>query len=186
MKAHYLFLFLFPISPFKIHSEIYNFTLKRILDDNPSAEEDNDIMQRNNSNHPSTNHSKKQELEFQENLLKKDGQLTEMDRVVRSLEDEMKRLRIEVNARRESEEQMKQVLKEYEKTISELIAEKEKERERFELEKSRLEEERDQAAQDLQNVEAAFADVHRKVSFKAIASIVYNINKFFFPLKLFT
>ena len=38
-----------------------------------------------------------------------------MDRVVKSLEDEMKRLRMEVNARRESEEQMKQVLKEYEK-----------------------------------------------------------------------
>ena len=144
------------------------FYIKTYLDDNPSAEEDNDIMQRNNSSHPSTNHSKKQELEFQENLLKKDGQLTEMDRVVRSLEDEMKRLRVEVNARRESEEQMKQVLKEYEKTISELIAEKEKERERFELEKSRLEEERDQAAQDLQNVEAAFADVHRKVSLKLL------------------
>merc|ERR1712141_918080 len=47
-------------------------------------------------------------------------------------------------------------------TISELIAEKEKERERFELEKSRLEEENIQATQDLQNVEAAFADVHRK------------------------
>merc|ERR1711981_1092098 len=46
--------------------------------------------------------------------------------------------------------------------ISELIAEKEKERERFEMEKSRLETERDQAAQDLHNVEAAFADVHRK------------------------
>merc|ERR1712088_1086061 len=43
-----------------------------------------------------------------------------------------------------------------------LIAEKEKERENFILEKSRLELERDQAAQDLQNVEAAFADVHRK------------------------
>ena len=96
--------------------------------------------------------------------MKKDGQLTEMDKVVKSLEEEMKRLRMEVNARRESEEQMKQVLKEYEKTISELIAEKEKEREKFEFEKSKLEEERDQAAQDLQNVEAAFADVHRKVS----------------------
>ena len=97
--------------------------------------------------------------------MKKDGQLTEMDKVVKSLEEEMKRLRMEVNARRESEEQMKQVLKEYEKTISELIAEKEKEREKFEFEKSKLEEERDQAAQDLQNVEAAFADVHRKVKY---------------------
>jgi len=123
---------------------------------------ESETTSRNNSSPKSTNLSKKQELQFQENLLKKDGQLTEMDKVVKSLEEEMKRLRMEVNARRESEEQMKQVLKEYEKTISELIAEKEKEREKFEFEKSKLEEERDQAAQDLQNVEAAFADVHRK------------------------
>lgn len=127
---------------------------------------DSETSSRSNSSPKNSNLSKKQELEFQENLLKKDGQLTEMDRVVKSLEEEMKRLRMEVNARRESEEQMKQVLKEYEKTISELIAEKEKEREKFEFEKSKLEEERDQAAQDLQNVEAAFADVHRKVSYK--------------------
>ena len=128
-------------------------------------------MPTNGMSPSSANLSKKQELQFQENLLKKDGQLTEMDRVVKSLEDEMKRLRVEVNARRESEEQMKQVLKEYEKTISELIAEKEKEREKFEIERRRLEEERDQAAQDLQNVEAAFADVHRKVI------LIYVINK---------
>ena len=132
---------------------------------------DSEKSSRSNSSSQNSNLSKKQELEFQENLLKKDGQLTEMDRVVKSLEDEMKRLRIEVNARRESEEQMKQVLKEYEKTISELIAEKEKEREKFEFEKSKLEEERDQAAQDLQNVEAAFADVHRKVNYKLRVSI---------------
>merc|ERR1712198_180817 len=96
---------------------------------------ESETTSRNNSSPKSTNLSKKQELQFQENLLKKDGQLTEMDKVVKSLEEEMKRLRMEVNARRESEEQMKQVLKEYEKTISELIAEKEKEREKFEFEK---------------------------------------------------
>ena len=113
--------------------------------------------------------------------MKKDGQLTEMDKVVKSLEEEMKRLRMEVNARRESEEQMKQVLKEYEKTISELIAEKEKEREKFEFEKSKLEEERDQAAQDLQNVEAAFADVHRKV--KHSLKIYFQSKKLNIPLR---
>ena len=133
------------------------------IDDYLGASGDNENMPTNGTSPSFANLSKKQELQFQENLLKKDSQLSEMDRVVKSLEDEMKRLRQEVNARRESEEQMKQVLKEYEKTISELIAEKEKERERFEIEKRRLEEEKDQAAQDLHNVEAAFADVHRKV-----------------------
>lgn len=53
-------------------------------------------------------------------------------------------------------------MKEYEKTISELIAEKEKERARHEEERSLLGVERDQAAEDLKNVETAFADVHRK------------------------
>ena len=57
---------------------------------------------------------------------------------------------------------MKQVLKEYEKTISELIADKERERAAFESERVALAAERDQAVEDLRNVEAAFADVHRK------------------------
>merc|ERR1739844_759401 len=64
--------------------------------------------------------------------------------------------------KRESEEQMKQVLKEYEKTISELIAEKEREKVTYEDDRLRLMSERDQANDDLKNVEAAFADVHRK------------------------
>ena len=55
-----------------------------------------------------------------------------------------------------------QVLKEYEKTISELIAEKEKERVRFDEDRGPLGAERNQAVEDLKNVETAFADVHRK------------------------
>merc|ERR1712150_339421 len=89
-----------------------------LTDEHPDASGDNDNVPVTNLSPRSTNLSKKQELQFQENLLKKDGQLTEMDRVVKSLEDEMKRLRLEVEARKESEEQMKQVLKEYEKTKS--------------------------------------------------------------------
>ena len=73
------------------------------------------------------------------------------------------------------------MLKEYEKTISELISDKEKEKGELEAEVSRLTAERDQvrknlflflfrafkiavvqAGEDLRNVEAAFADVHRK------------------------
>ena len=54
------------------------------------------------------------------------------------------------------------MLNEYEKTISELIAEKEKEKHRFDEDRQLLQMERDQAAEDLKNVESAFADVHRK------------------------
>lgn len=116
----------------------------------------------NNMKNSNNDNEKVLDLHHQEQLLKKDTQIGEMDKVARSLEDEMKRIRNEVKARQESEDQMKQVLKEYEKTISELIAEKEKEKQRFEVERDTLMSERDQSVLDLQNVEAAFADVHRK------------------------
>jgi len=103
-----------------------------------------------------------QRLAFQENMAKKETQMKELDRVSKSLSDELKALQTEVRVKRESEEQMKQVLKEYEKTISELIAEKEREKVTYEEDRLRLMAERDQATDDLKNVEAAFADVHRK------------------------
>ena len=116
----------------------------------------------NINNNNSNDNEQVLEQQHQEKLSKKDSQIGEMDKVMRSLEDEMKRIRGEVKVRQESEDQMKQVLKEYEKTISELIAEKEKEKHRFEVEREALSSERDQSVTDLQNVEAAFADVHRK------------------------
>jgi len=103
-----------------------------------------------------------QRLAFQENMAKKESQMKELDRVSKSLSDELKALQTEVRVKRESEDQMKQVLKEYEKTISELIAEKEREKVTYEEDRLRLMAERDQATDDLKNVEAAFADVHRK------------------------
>lgn len=67
-----------------------------------------------------------------------------MEAVVREKEEEMRKLREELRVKRESEEQMKQVLKEYEKTISELISDKEKEKADLALEVRRLTGERDQ------------------------------------------
>ena len=89
-------------------------------------------------------------------LSKKDAQIGKMDGMYRSVEDEMRRIRGEVKQRQESEEQMRQVLKEYEKTISELISEKEKSKARFEAEREALLSERDQSITDLQNVEVSF------------------------------
>eukprot|EP00092_Neocalanus_flemingeri_P061242 GFUD01073594.1.p1 GENE.GFUD01073594.1~~GFUD01073594.1.p1 ORF type:complete len:167 (+),score=65.48 GFUD01073594.1:571-1071(+) len=57
---------------------------------------------------------------------------------------------------------MKQVLKEYEKTISDLIAEKESDKTKMEADVANAVSEKTQAVEDLHNVEAAFADVHRK------------------------
>ena len=62
------------------------------------------------------------------------------------MRNEVDALRREVRLRQGSEEQMKQVLAEYEKTISELIAGKEREQQRFEEEKARLVTERDQVS----------------------------------------
>jgi len=105
---------------------------------------------------------KARNLSFQRSLQKKQqGQLL-LEQQMKEKEEEMRKLREELRVKRESEEQMKQVLKEYEKTISELISDKEKEKGELEAEVSRLTAERDQAGEDLRNVEAAFADVHRK------------------------
>ena len=90
-----------------------------------------------------------QRLAFEENMAKKESQMKELDRVSKSLSDELKSLQLEVRVKRESEEQMKQVLKEYEKTISELIAEKEREKVTYEEDRLRLMAERDQASDDL-------------------------------------
>lgn len=109
-----------------------------------------------------TGMSAKQRLDFEEQLLKKESRMAELERLITESAERTETIRAECARRRESEEQMKQVLKEYEKTISELIAEKEKERARHEEERSLLSAERDQAAEDLKNVETAFADVHRK------------------------
>jgi len=65
------------------------------------------------------------------------------------MRNEVEALRREVRLRQGSEEQMKQVLAEYEKTISELIAGKEREQQRFEEEKARLVTERDQVSDSL-------------------------------------
>lgn len=103
-----------------------------------------------------------QVLEFQETLLKKDKNLSDLKKSLDSKTHEIEQLKKDLKLKQDSETQMKEVLKEYEKTISELIAEKEREKERFSEERRILESERNQAVEDLQNVEAAFADVHRK------------------------
>ena len=64
--------------------------------------------------------------------------------MLRTVRGELDALKREVRQRQGSEEQMKQVLAEYERTISELIAEKEKDQQKFSEEKAKLAAERDQ------------------------------------------
>lgn len=102
------------------------------------------------------------EINYQQSLLHKDQRYIELEKELATAKKEMDRLQKELKVRRESEEQMKQVLMEYEKTISELIADNKKEKNKIEEDLQKMQEEKDQAVMDLQNVEAAFADVHRK------------------------
>merc|ERR1719431_2550766 len=106
--------------------------------------------------------ARNRELEFQEGLLQREHRFAELEMELRMKEEEVEKLREELKVRRDSEDQMKQVLKEYEKTISELIADKETEKSKLEADVARMVAEKEQAVEDLQNVEAAFADVHRK------------------------
>ena len=55
----------------------------------------------------------------------------------------------------------RRVLQEYEKTISEMYADRERERIFMEIEKEKVARERDQTLEDLMSAERAFSDVHR-------------------------
>ena len=114
-----------------------------------------------------------QRIAFEENMAKKESQMKELDRVSRSLSDELKALQTEVRVKRESEEQMKQVLKEYEKTISELIAEKEREKVTYEDDRLRLMSERDQANDDLKVRFFIFTYLtHYRVSHSKVSKVI--------------
>ena len=68
----------------------------------------------------------------------------------------------------------RKVLQEYEKTISEMYSERERERVCMEIEKEKLARERDQTLEDLMSAERAFSDVHRWES----QLFVYNFSTF--------
>lgn len=53
------------------------------------------------------------------------------------------------------------IVEEYEKTISEVISEREREKVVHEIEKDKLASQRDRVIDDLKSVERAFNDVHR-------------------------
>lgn len=66
-------------------------------------------------------------------------------------------------------------MKEYEKTISRLLAEKSEEKLAFEEKHVDLIKERDQAQQHLNNMEIAFADIHQFVPMQYYLCFTYSI-----------
>ncbi|KAK3756255.1 hypothetical protein RRG08_035315 [Elysia crispata] len=103
----------------------------------------------------------KQELElsFQATLLNKEREwstlLGERDKRLEQAQEANRKLK-------QTNEDMRTVVAEFEKTISQLQAEKE--RHKLDLNKTttELEHDRDQAIEDLQSVESAFSDLHRR------------------------
>ncbi|CAL1536361.1 unnamed protein product [Lymnaea stagnalis] len=99
------------------------------------------------------------ELNFQASLLNKERDwsflLGERDKKIAALEEANLKLK-------HTNEDMRMVVAEFEKTISQQQAEKEKNKTDSQKALQNLENERDQAIEDLQSVETAFSDLHRR------------------------
>ncbi|XP_046688661.1 LOW QUALITY PROTEIN: transforming acidic coiled-coil-containing protein 3-like [Homalodisca vitripennis] len=85
-----------------------------------------------------------------------------MEAGAKALTEREIRLKKEVQEKTKSRQQLSLVMEEYEKTISQLVAQKEEEKKESECKKELLMKERDTAMQHLNNMEIAFNDVHQK------------------------
>ncbi|XP_043466735.1 transforming acidic coiled-coil-containing protein 3 isoform X2 [Leptopilina heterotoma] len=103
----------------------------------------------------------KNEKEREEDKRKHQKDLKKQQDEYKKLEDKYRHLEIQIAEELESKKQVTVVLDEYEKSISRLVAERERDRTVLE-EKERLKEELQTATQHLSNTEAAFNDVHQK------------------------
>jgi len=95
-------------------------------------------------------------------LLDKDKELSRIAITVKEKQNEIDLLKHELQQNSESNKQMMMIVEEFEKTIGQLIAEKEREQVCHEIERDRVQNERNQILEDLQAVERAFNDLHRK------------------------
>ena len=101
-------------------------------------------------------------LLHEERLLSKDKEVSRLTAQVRQQQAELDRLRRELSGHEESNKQMMGIMEEFEKTIQQLIKEKERSAVLTEIERDRVMMERNQIFEDLQAVERAFTDLHRK------------------------
>merc|ERR1712165_161372 len=95
-------------------------------------------------------------------LLEKDRALAEKDRELRDRDKEIQQLKLDLYNADDSNRQMMGIVEEFEKTISQLISERERERVCHGIERERMANERNQVFEDLQAVERAFNDLYKK------------------------
>merc|ERR1712079_30299 len=101
-------------------------------------------------------------LLHEERLLNKDKEVSRLTAQVKEQEAELDRLRRDLSSHTESNKQMMGIVEEFEKTIQQLIKEKERSQVLTEIDRDRMLTERNQIFEDLQAVERAFTDLHRK------------------------
>merc|ERR1712142_607248 len=90
------------------------------------------------------------------------SKLAKLANNVKEKQKEIDLLKHDLLQNTESNKQMMMIVEEFEKTIGQLIAEKEREQVCHEIERDRVQNERNQILEDLQAVERAFNDLHRK------------------------
>ncbi|KAK7867644.1 hypothetical protein R5R35_001297 [Gryllus longicercus] len=101
------------------------------------------------------------EVILQQEALHKE-EMKKYQRKMKSLEDREMQINRKMLENSQGQQQMSLILEEYEKTISRLVAEKEHERQAYDLEKENLIKEKDAISGHLSNIEIAFSDVHQK------------------------
>merc|ERR1719300_401984 len=89
-------------------------------------------------------------------------ELARLNESVKDKQKEIDQLKLELEQCGESNRQMMIIVEEFEKTIAQLISEKEREQVCNEIARDRIQNERNQILEDLQAVERAFDDLHRK------------------------
>ncbi|XP_050715124.1 transforming acidic coiled-coil-containing protein 2-like isoform X9 [Eriocheir sinensis] len=109
---------------------------------------------------------KRQELKFEEKLLRVELSAGEKEKKLQqTMKDEQKELQnlgSSVTELTQSRDALLKMVGQYKGMLASLVSEKEKEKKASEDKIAALQAERDQALEDLANVEVAFSDVHRK------------------------
>ncbi|KAL6255437.1 hypothetical protein P5V15_013772 [Pogonomyrmex californicus] len=120
-------------------------------------------------------------LQLEEELEKQkkehDKKEAELERQKAVFQEKINKLQTQISQEIKTKTQMTVVVEEYEKSISRLLTERERDRTSFEQDKAKLQEELQTANRHLTNTEAAFNDVHQKYErLKGVVS-VYKSNE---------
>ncbi|KAK1122945.1 hypothetical protein K0M31_008583 [Melipona bicolor] len=102
-------------------------------------------------------------LHLEEKLEKQNKEYeAELEKQKNAFQEKINKLQAQIAQEIKSKSQMTVVVEEYEKSISRLLTERERDRTNFEQEKAKLQEELQATNVHLSNTEAAFNDVHQK------------------------